>query len=128
MEERRRFLRLQSWLTASYQVVGESKPLESIIRNTSAGGLGFLTKSRLAPGTILEVTVVFPDERRTIRFTGEVCWSGPLLLLGKPPNPPRAFETGIRVLRIAPEDQAFLLNSTLERPDAGPASAPHAAA
>jgi hypothetical protein len=112
MEDRRRFMRLQSWLTASYQVVGESKPLESITRNTSAGGVGFFTTSRLAPGTLLEITLAFPDQRRTIRFTGEVRWSGPLLLHGTPPNPPRAFETGVRFLRILPEDQAFLLKLT----------------
>ena len=115
-------MRLQSWLTASYQVIGESKPLESVTRNTSAGGVGFFTKARLAPGIILDITVVFPDERRTVRFTGEVCWSGPLLLEGKTANPPRAFETGIRFLRISPEDQAFLMNYAPERSSDGPAA------
>lgn len=128
MEERRRFVRLQAWLTASYQVVGESKPLESITRSTSAGGVGFFTESRLAPGAILEVTLAFPNQQRTVRFTGEVRWSGPLLLAGRSPNPPRAFETGIQFLRISPEDQAFLLNYAPERPADGPAAAPHAAA
>ena len=122
MEERRQFVRLQSWMTASYQVVGESRPLESITRNTSGGGVGFFTKSRLASGTLLEVTLVFPDQGRTIRFTGEVCWSGPLLLQGSSPNPPRAFETGVRFRRIAPEDHAFLLqySSSLNFRAAGP--------
>ena len=122
MEDRRRFVRLQSWLTASYEVVGERKPLESITRNTSAGGVGFLTKSRLAPGTILDVTLVFPDEQRTIRFRGEVCWSGSLLFEGKPPNPPRAFETGIRFLRVSPEDERFLLDYAPKQSNDGPAS------
>ena len=122
MEDRRRFIRLQAWLTASYQVVGEHKPLEAITRNTGAGGIGFFTKSRLTPGAILDVTLVFPDQRRTIRFTGEVRWSGPLLLEGQPPNPPRAFETGIRFLRISPEDQAFLMNYAPERPADGPSA------
>ncbi len=128
MEDRRRFVRIQAWLTASYQVVRESKPLESITRSTSAGGIGFFTKSRLAPGTILEVTLEFPDRQRTVRFTGEVRWSGPLLLGGQSPNPLRAFETGIRFLRISPEDQVFLLSYAPDRPADGPAAAPHAAA
>ena len=109
MEERRRFVRLHSWLTASYQVVGESRPLKSVTRNTGGGGVGFLTKSRLASGTLLEITLVFPDQGRTIRFTGEVCWSGPLLLQGASPNPPRAFETGVRFRRIVEADRDFLL-------------------
>jgi hypothetical protein len=80
-----------------------------LTRNISAGGAAFLTKTRLAAGTMLEVTVVIPESSRTIRFTAEVRWSGPLIVGGKPVNPPRAFETGVRFLRIAPEDQAFLI-------------------
>jgi hypothetical protein len=109
MEDRRKFVRLQSWLTASYLTVGGSKRLDTLTRNVSAGGAAFFTKTRLAPGTMLEITVVIPETRRTIRFTGEVRWSGPLVVGGKQVNPPRAFETGVRILRITPEDQATLL-------------------
>ena len=115
MDERRRFVRFQAWLTASYSVVGEQKSLETVTRNVSAGGVGFLTRSRLAPGTLLEIAVSFPEERRTVRFTGEVCWSGPLLLEGSSPNPPRGFETGVRFVRIAPEDARFLLGDVSRR-------------
>ena len=128
MEDRRRFVRLQVWLAAPYQIIGESRPLESVTRNTNAGGIGFFTKSRLVPGTILDVTLEFPDRQRTVRFTGEVRWSGPLLLAGQTPNPPRAFETGVRFLRISTEDQACLLSYTPDRPADGPMSSPHAAA
>lgn len=110
MKERRQFIRLQAWLPAHYSVVGGPQPLESITRNTSPAGVGFLTKSRLIPGTILDISLEFPEQRRTIRFTGEVRWSGPLLLDGGKPEPPRAFETGLRLVRISAEDQAFLMS------------------
>jgi hypothetical protein len=123
MDDRRKFARLQSWLTASYHTVGGSKPLESLTRNISAGGAAFLTKTRLAAGTMLDVTIVIPETRRTIRFTGEVRWSGPLIVGGKRVNPPRAFETGVRYLKIAPEDQAFLLEYAAAAGRMGPPKA-----
>ena len=119
MDDRRRFVRLQSWLPANYNVVGKPQPVQSITRNTSPSGIGFLTKTRLVPGTVLDVTLEFPEQHRTIQFTGEVRWSGPLLLAGMNPDPARAFETGLRFLRISEEDQTFLLNYAPDRqPDA----------
>ena len=111
MKERRQFVRFRSWLTAHYNVVGTPQPLQSVARNTSPAGIGFLTKSRLAPGTVLEVSLEFPDQRRTVRFTGEVRWSGPLLLAGESSEPPRAFETGLRFIQISADDQSFLMNN-----------------
>ena len=119
MEERRRFVRLQSWLTAHYSVVGKPQPLQAVTRNTSPGGIGFLTKSRLVPGTVLDVSLEFPEQHRTVRFTGEVRWSGPLLLEAGSSSPPHAFETGVRFVTISPDDQAFLMNFAPNRlPDA----------
>ena len=114
MKERRQFVRLQSWLTAQYSVVGKPPALESITRNTSPAGVGFLTKSRLIPGTILDVNLEFPEQRRTVQFTGEVRWSGPLLLSGGAESP-RAFETGLRFIKISAEDQAFLMSYAPDR-------------
>ena len=119
MNERRQFVRFQSWLTVHYNVVGQPQPHQSIARNTSPAGIGFLTKSRLTPGTVLAVSLEFPEQRRTVRFTGEVRWSGPLLLAGENPESSRAFETGLRFVRIAADDQSFLMNYAPGRaPDA----------
>ena len=105
--ERRRFVRFTTWLDLTYAVVGAVEAMPAMTRNVSAGGIGFFTKSRLTPGTILNLELKFPNKPQPVKFTGEVAWSGPLLLFGQD-DAPRAFETGVRILKIAPDDQQFL--------------------
>jgi len=108
MEERRRFVRLPAHLVTHYTVVGGDPPRASVTRNTSGGGIGFFTDSPLRPSTVLHVTVTFPGRTQPIAFTAEVVWSGKLLL-ERSDEHPRAYETGVRFLEIAPRDQAFLM-------------------
>ena len=108
LEERRRFVRLPARLHASYQIVSVRRHLTSLTRDTGGGGIGFFTESSLAPGTVLEVQVQFPNRQRAVEFTAEVVWSGKLLL-DSTDDRPRAFETGVRFLDISSEDQAFIM-------------------
>ena len=108
MEERRRFVRLPAHLIAHYAVARSEPPRVSLTRNTSGGGIGFFTDSPIAPGTVLQVTLAFPECKQPIAFTAEVVWSGKLLL-DRSDEQPRAYETGVRFLEIAPRDQAFLM-------------------
>jgi len=108
MEERRHFIRLPAHLVTHYTVIGSGPPQASLTRNTSGGGIGFFTESQLAPGTVLEVTVAFPNRQQPLAFTAEVVWSGKLLL-ARDGEEPRAYETGVRFIEIAPEDQAFIM-------------------
>ena len=112
--ERRQFVRFTSWLDVSYAVVDSPEHLPTSTRNISAGGIGFFTKTRLTPGTVLRLHLKFPHRLQPVIFTGEVTWSGPLLLFGQD-DAPRAYETGVRILNIAPEDQQVL---TQYRPEA----------
>ena len=105
--ERRTFIRFTSWLDMSYAVVGSSETLTSMTRNVSGAGIGFFTKNRLVPGTVLNLEVKFPQRPQPVRLTGEVMWSGPLLLFGQD-DAPHAYETGVRILQISPDDKAFL--------------------
>ena len=108
MDERRRFIRSPLWLNVKYQIVKSEAARYSVTRNTSSGGIGLFTESRLPPGTIVEVAVEFPDQKRTISFTAEVTWSGKLLLERGDQNP-RAYETGVRFVKISEADRAFLM-------------------
>ena len=110
MEERRQFVRLSTQLHASYRVIellNQPKRL-ALTRNVGGAGISLFTDVSLAAGTVLEVDVMFPSRRSLIHFTGEVMWSGPLVLEGAN-DPPRAFETGVRFLDIAPKDRAFIV-------------------
>ena len=119
MDERRHFVRLPAHLVVRYSVLDAGSPRVSFTRNTSGGGIGFFTESQLAPGTVLEVTVTFPERQQPIACTAKVVWSG-RLLLARSDEEPRAYEAGVRFLRIAPEDQAFLMQYSASRPPPEP--------
>lgn len=108
--ERRRFVRVPSWLSARYAPAGSDAPQATVARDTSSGGCRLFTTSLLPVGTVLEVTVEIPERRRAAAFTAQVVWSGKLLLT-RPDEHLWAFEAGVRFLKIAPEDLAFLLQA-----------------
>jgi len=108
MEERRKFIRLQSRLKAKYWVLGTEEPLSSLSRNIGGGGISLFTKRRLAPSTVLGIEVYFPDRLAPVRFTGEVIWSGELITSGAQ-DALNTYETGVRFLDITPEDRAHVL-------------------
>ena len=108
MEERRKFVRLQSRLKAKCWVLGSEEPLSSTSRNIGGGGISLFTKRRLAPGMVLGIEVFFPGRLAPVRFTGEVIWSGELITSGAQ-DAINTYETGVRFLDITPEDQAYVL-------------------
>ena len=108
MEERRKFVRLQSHLKAKCWALGTEEPLSSLSRNIGGGGISLFTKRRLAPGTVLGIDVFFPTHAAPIRFTGEVIWSGKLIA-ATAREAATPYETGVRFLKIAPEDREFIL-------------------
>ncbi|MDP3703147.1 MAG: PilZ domain-containing protein [Candidatus Omnitrophota bacterium] len=108
MQERRKFVRLQSRLQAKCWVIGTEEPLSSTSRNIGGGGISLFTKRRLAPGTVLGIEVSFPGRAAPVRFKGEVIWSGELIASdGQELRIP--YETGVRFLEIAPDDREFIL-------------------
>jgi hypothetical protein len=108
MEEKRKFVRLQSRLKAKCWVLDSEEPLSLLSRNIGGGGISLFTKRRLAPGTVLGIEVYFPGRLAPIRFTGEVIWSGELITSGAQ-DALNTYETGVQFLDIAPEDRAFVL-------------------
>ena len=108
MEERRKFVRLQSRLKAKCWVLGTEESLSSLSRNIGGGGISLFTKRRLAPGTVLGIEVYIPDRLAPVRFTGDVIWSGELITSGAQ-DALNTYETGVRFLDITPEEREFIL-------------------
>src|SRR3989338_4857721 len=108
MEERRKFVRLQSRLKAKCWVLGTQEPLSTLSRNIGGGGISLFTKRRQAPGTVLGIEVYFPERLVPVRFTGEVIWSGELITSGAQ-DALNTYETGVQFLDISPEDRTYIL-------------------
>ena len=109
MEERRQFSRINSQFVVNYRVIGErGDGVSSLTRNVSGGGVCFLTEAWIAPETMLQIEVRVPQRQQTIRFTAEVVWSGALILEHSDQSAYR-FQTGVRFVEIAPDEQQLLL-------------------
>ena len=120
MDERRRFVRLPARLRATYQVVNSDPPRDSLIKNMGGGGIGFFTESRLAPGTVVQVEVQFPERPKPVRFTAQVVWSGELIHESRE-RLERPYEAGLRFLDVSPEDRQFVMQrSALGTPPHAP--------
>jgi c-di-GMP-binding flagellar brake protein YcgR len=121
-DERRRFVRLPARLITTYQIVGSRTETASVTRDLSGGGIGFFTETLLPPGTLIKVTVRFPDREKPVAFTGEVMWSGKLIF-ERVEGQVRSFEAGLRFIDISPQDQAHIQKlASLGQPPAHSAS------
>ena len=108
-EDRRQFIRIPSRLNAQFTVVGSDPSRDILARNVSGSGIGFFTDPRLPHGAVLRVQLKFPTRKHPLIFTGEVVWSGKLLL-ERAGDEPRGYEVGIRFIDIDPDDQAFIID------------------
>ena len=105
--ERRQSHRMHFCTHATYIPVGAHAGAASVTRDVSIDGINLLTDCRLSVGSVLQVDVKYPNRARPIRMLCRVVWSQPLVRPGSVRRA-RAFETGGRLLDIAPEDQALI--------------------
>lgn len=109
VDNRRRFIRIPARLNAQFTMIGSEPSRNILARNVSGGGIGFFTDTKLPRGTVLRVELKFPTRTRSVIFTGEVVWSGKLLL-ERGDDHPRGYEVGIRFINIDPDDLGFIVS------------------
>jgi c-di-GMP-binding flagellar brake protein YcgR len=112
-QERRAFVRLTSKLTATYRLADPAKNLldetvPSLTKDVSAGGVRLATAIQFPAGTQIAVKVKFPDRAAPVEFMAEVVWSQ-LAVQNEAADRTRRYDTGMRFLKISPEDQKFVL-------------------
>lgn len=103
MEERRKFVRLDTRLKVSYTVVPAGQVQEAKTRNISEGGVCIFTDSEMDSGTQLAMTIHLPDRPTPIQCIAEVMWNEPYEVIGKGLRY-RCVESGVRFVEISPED------------------------
>ncbi len=112
MEERRRFVRLDTRLPLTYKVLPSAQARQSFTKDIGGGGVCLFVSEPVKSGTQLEVVIKLPDRERSIVFTGEVVWCEPYEIIGKTRRE-RAIEAGLRFLQIAPQDQEAILRHVI---------------
>ena len=108
MEERRRFVRFNARLKASYRVFPQTQPIQTVTKDLGGGGVCFFAEAPLAPGTRLQAELTLPDREQPIPFTAEVICSEAHEVLGKGTHE-RAVEVDVRFVEISPNDQADIM-------------------
>ena len=104
-QERRQYARLKTQLGMRYAVLGAGAPVASRTHDTSGGGVCFFTGTKFERGAVMQIAIDYPG--RAVTFTGQVVWSGEVLVKddGEPAPP---FQTGVKFVSITPQDLAFV--------------------
>ena len=104
MEERRRFVRLETQADVAYIVLPDGTTKRTRAKDVSAGGLRLATDRRLAAGTQLQIAMALPGSERPVNAIAEVVWSQQYEVVGKGDRQ-QSVEIGARFAEIAPQDQ-----------------------
>ncbi len=108
MEERRKFVRLDTRLEISYAALPADKMQGGATKDISGSGICLFTKEVLTVGTQLQVTMKLPSQAQPVHFTSEVVWSEAYEMIGKTEHR-RSAETGVRFVEVAPKDREAIM-------------------
>ena len=112
MEERRRFVRLDTRLEIAYTVLPAERAKQGATKNVSGGGICLFSDKELAPGTRLQIAMKLPDREQPAHFVAEVIWSEAYEVIGKTERQ-RAVENGVRFIEISPQDQDAIMRHVI---------------
>jgi len=112
MQERRRFVRLDTRLVVSYAIVPPTAAQESVTKDIGGGGVCLFVNEPLKPGTRLQIDLTLPGRERPIRFLGEVVWCESYEVIGATQRA-RSIEAGVKFLQINPADQQTIMQHVI---------------
>ena len=112
MEERRRFVRLDTRLDLAYTILPSGQAKQSLTKNVSAGGICLISDQALPPGTRLQVALKLPGREQSVNAIAEVVWNEPYEVISKAERR-RSAEVGLRFVEIAPADREALMQHVI---------------
>lgn len=112
MEERRKFVRLDTRLDVNYVVLPSGTAQRTVTKDIGGGGICMIVERQLPLGSRLQVALKLPDREQPINFIGEVMWSEPYEVIGKSEHR-KAVECGLRFVEIAPADQEAVMRHVI---------------
>lgn len=105
--EKRHYVRVGASVLTSYKIINASKEKESEIaaKNISGDGIKIPSKKRLEPGTLLEITLNFLNENKTITLKAKVIW-----INSNNNNKKYPYEIGLKFVNISSAQRTELSN------------------
>ncbi len=112
MEERRRFVRLDTRLDIRYTVVPTGTAKHALTKDIAGGGMCLFAEQMLPVGTRLQVALTLPGRETPVHCIAEVMWSEEYEVIGKTQRQ-RSIEVGVRFLEIAPQDREAVMQHVI---------------
>ena len=122
MEERRRFVRLDTRLEVEYTVLPTGSPRVTVSKDIGGGGICLFADRVLPVGTKLQIAMRLPGRDQPAQFTGEVMWSEPYEVIGRAQRE-TGVEVGVQFVDISPQDREAILQHvilSMKPPHPGP--------
>ena len=107
MDERRRYVRLDTRLKITYAVIkkGKDASSESETKDISGGGIRIFLQEPLPLQTLLKVNIHLPEDPQPIHCAGQVVWVEEFSVLQGEKKEKDRFEAGISFTEINPKDR-----------------------
>ena len=112
MEERRRFVRLDTRSDVSYTVLSSGVAKQTVAKDIGGGGICVFADQTLPPGTQLQVALTLPGREQPVNFTAEVVWSEQYEMIGKGERR-RSIEAGLQFVEISPNDREAVMQHVI---------------
>ena len=112
MEERRRFVRLDTRLEVEYAVLPTGSPRVTVSKDISGGGICFFADRALSVGSKLQITMRLPGREQPVHFTAEVMWSQQYEVIGRVQRD-KAVEVGVQFVDISPQDHDAIVRHVI---------------
>lgn len=102
MEERRRYVRLDTRLKISYTIVKNERdlPRDTETKDIGGGGIRILFTESLPVQTLLKLNIALPEESQPIVCTGKVVWVEEFSVMEK-----KEYEAGVSFTDINSKDR-----------------------
>ena len=112
MEERRRFVRLDTRTDVHYTVLSSGIAKQSVAKDIGGGGICLFADQMLPSGTRLQVAMKLPGREQPVNFTAEVVWSEQYEVIGKGERQ-RSVEVGLQFVEVAPQDREAVMQHVI---------------
>ena len=106
MEEKRKYVRLDTRLKINYRVLeNPPPPINTEILDIGGGGIRLLLAEPLKVKAVLDLEVYLPNETKPIHCQGRVVWIEEFSILQRAKEEKKTFEAGVEFTDVRLEDR-----------------------
>ena len=112
MEERRKFVRLDTRVDINCSLVTAEQAQRTVTKNIGGSGICIISEELLPIGSQLRIAMKLPGRERQINFVAEVIWSESYEIIGKSERR-KAVESGLQFVQISSEDKEAIMQHVI---------------